>query len=153
METDIPLGLRFTLLHRAFRRRMDQLLREKDLTGVQFGVLCALKKLEQSGAEEIHQKDLEQMTRTSHPTMTDILRRLEKKELILCRASQIDRRFKRVSSTEKAQSFLREMNQLEQETFQWLCRGLTEEQIRTLLAVTDQMLQNACEDNEKGCEA
>ena len=153
MEKEIPLGLRFSLLHRSFRRRMDQLLREKDLTGVQFGVLCALKRLEQERAGEIHQKDLEQLTRVTHPTMTDILRRLEKKELISCQASQLDRRSKRVCSTEKAVSFLREMDQLEQETFQWLCRGMTPEQVETLMRLTDQMLRNATEDYEKGSDA
>ena len=153
MEKDIPLGLRFTLLHRAFRRRMDELLREKDLTGVQFGTLCALKRLEQSDAPEIHQKDLEQLTRVTHPTMTDILRRLEKKEFIRCEVSRLDRRSKRVCSTEKSLNFLREMDRLEQETFQWICRGLDSGQIDTLLAITDIMLQNAWQDEEKGCDA
>ena len=61
MERDMPLGMRFSLLHRAFRKKMDEMLREKDLTGVQFGVLGALMHMEHSGTEEINQKDLEQV--------------------------------------------------------------------------------------------
>ena len=53
MEESLPIGLRFSLLHRAFRRKMDALLSEKELTGVQFGVLGALIRLEKEGASEI----------------------------------------------------------------------------------------------------
>ncbi len=49
MEQNLPVGLRFSLLHRAFRRKMDALLCEKELTGVQFGVLMALVRLENEG--------------------------------------------------------------------------------------------------------
>ena len=42
MEKEMPIGLRFSLLHRSFKKQLDELLREKELTGVQFGVLGQL---------------------------------------------------------------------------------------------------------------
>ena len=93
MERDLPMGFRFSMLHRAFRRRMDAMLSEKDLTGVQFGVLGALDRLSHEGETEISQRRLEEATRISHATMTDILRRLEKKDFIRCEQSSRDRRF------------------------------------------------------------
>ena len=146
------MGLRFSLLHRSFRRRMDELLRETDLTGVQLGVLGALDRLEREGADEINQKDLEQLTRVTHPTMTELLRRLEKKELIRCEVSSRDRRYKCVSSTEKAAALKQELDRVEEETFRWLCRGLSAGQIEELLRITDIMLQNVTESCGKGCD-
>ena len=152
MEEPLPIGLRFSLLHRAFRRKMDALLSEKELTGVQFGVLATLGRLEDEGREEISQRDLEQAARLSHANMTDILRRLEKKGFIRCEQSSRDRRFKRVSSAGKAKGLKDEVARVEKETFDWLTRGLTETQIEELLAVTDVMLKNAWDDCGKGSE-
>ena len=45
-QTNMPIGVKFAVIHRAFRREMDALLREKDVTGAQFGALRALAWLE-----------------------------------------------------------------------------------------------------------
>lgn len=153
MQEQMPVGLRFSLLHRSFKKKMDAMLSEKDLTGVQFGVLGALVRLERSGAEEISQRDLEQATHMAHPTMTDVLRRLEKKGFLCCRVSSRDRRYKCISSTEKALALKNDALRAEEETFQWLCRGLSREQVDTLLEITDHMLANLMADCEKGCES
>ena len=152
MIQELPIGVRFSMLHRAFKRKMDEMLSEKDLTGVQFGVLAGLMRLERQGREEISQRDLEQSSRIGHATMTDILRRLEKKEFIRCRQSSRDRRFKCISSTEKALGLEGEAARVEHETFEWLTHGLSEEQTAALLAITDVMLHNAWADCRKGRE-
>ena len=152
MERELPMGFRFSMLHRAIRRRMDAMLSEKDLTGVQFGVLGALDRLGHEGETEISQRRLEEATRISHATMTDILRRLEKKDFVRCEQSSRDRRFKCIYATERARALCEDIDRMEAETMQWLCRGLTEEQIRQLVAATDVMLHNAWDDCEKGSE-
>ena len=147
MEESLPIGLRFTLLHRAFRRKMDALLSEKELTGVQFGVLGALSRLEKEGGSEIRQRALEEKTRVSHATMTEILKRLEKKDFLRSEISERDRRYKSIRATEKAYRLKDELAEVENETFSWLCRGLDPQQIRELLNITDLMLQNAWDEN------
>lgn len=151
MIHDIPMGVRFSLLHRAFRRKMDEMLSEKELTGVQFGVLQALVRLEMEGQSEISQRDLEQAGRISHATMADILRRLEKKGFVRCEQSSRDRRFKRIASTERARLLKDDAHRVEEETLRWLCRGLAPEQLEQLTEITDVMLRNAWESCEKGC--
>lgn len=149
----MPVGLRFSLLHRAFRRRMDELLSEKDLTGVQFGVLGALVRLEKDGQNEISQSALEERTRVSHATMTELLKRLEKKDFLRCEQSPRDRRFKIIRSTPKAYALINELAELENETFSWLCTGLSPEQVESMLSATDVMLRNAFENcQKKGCD-
>ena len=152
LEKKLPVGFRFSMLHRAFRRKLDAMLGEKDLTGVQFGVLGALDRLTEEGETEISQRRLEELTRISHATMTDILRRLEKKGFVRCEQSSRDRRFKCVYATERAHALREDIDRVEDATFQWLCRGLTDGQIRDLIAVTDVMLRNAWDDCEKGSE-
>ena len=154
MEQELPLGLRISLLHRAYRKKMDEMLRKQDLTGVQFGVLATLDRLEQQGNGEINQKDLEQVTHVTHPTMTEIIKRLEKKGFLLCETSSRDRRFKSIRSTEKGRSLRWRMREVDEASSQWLCRGLTPEQKSQLLVITDQMLANAiscCEEGGGGC--
>ena len=152
MRSDMPIGLRFSLLHRAFIRQMDQRLREKDLTGVQFGVLAALIRLEERGEAELSQRDLENASRVTHPTMTEIIKRLEKKGFLLCRPGRLDRRRKCVSSTEKARSLRREMDELDHSVFLWLCRGMSREQMEQLIGAIDRMLENAAVCCGKGSE-
>ena len=149
MDDKLPMGLRFSLLHRAFRRRMDALLSEKELTGVQFGVLGALGRLEREKGE-VSQRDLERATRLSHPTMTGILRRLEKKGLLCWETSQRDRRCKSIRLTDKARALKTEVIETENATFRWLTRGLSREQLDELISITDMMLENVLESCGKG---
>ena len=153
MERKMPMGLRFSLLHRAFMKQLNERLQEKGLTGVQFGVLGTLIRLEREGAGEISQRDLEERSRLSHPTMTDIVKRLEKKGFLRCETSSRDRRFKSISATEKAYRLGEEIQAVEAETFRWLCRDLSEEQTEQLIAITDVMLRGAYPCCEKGSEA
>ena len=152
MQNEMPIGLRFSLLHRAFRRRMDALLSEEELTGVQFGVLGALVRLEKEGATEISQRLLEEKTRVTHATMTGILKRLEKKGFLCMEQSERDRRFKCIHAADKAYRLKEELAEAENETFSWLCRGMSRQQVDALLASIDLMLQNAWEDKQKGGE-
>ena len=47
---------------------------------------------------------------------------------------------------------LYELAKVEDETFSWLCRGLSRQQIDSLLQSIDLMLQNAWEDKQQGGE-
>jgi len=152
MERNIPLGLRFSLLHRSFQKQMDARLKEHELTGVQFGVLSQVAHMEDEGIAEINQRDLEKVSRVTHPTMTAIIKRLEKKGFIRCETSASDRRYKCIYSTEKAHSLLCEIKETDHAVFKELCRGLEQTRIDELLCITDHMLKNAFECCRKGME-
>ena len=143
MERKMPMGLRFSLLHRAFMKQLNERLQEKGLTGVQFGVLSQLRRLRRAGQEEINQRDLEEATRVTHPTMTEIVKRLEKQGFVKCAPSERDRRFKCIRPTEKAAALQQEMDELDGAIFRELCRGLSEEEVGNLTASVDRLLDNA----------
>ncbi len=143
----MPKGLRFGILHRTIRRQLDDHVRESELTGVQFGVLGALGRLEHEGCE-VTQKLLEQAAHITHATMTELLKKLERKGFVTCRTSETDHRCKVISSTEKARVLHRAIDELDERIFASLCRGLSEEEIAAFLRITDVMLQNAKELND-----
>ena len=160
MKEAPPRGVRFSILHRAMKKQIDDYMSGEGLTGVQLFVLCELHKLEKSETREINQRDLENVSHVSHPTMTEILKRLEKKGYISCCRSEQDRRYKCVRSTEKAQGLSRRMAEADEFAFESLCEGLSEEQRAQL--ISDVMVANAikyiggnacCDDAlKKGCE-
>ena len=156
MEHKKPMGLRISLLRRAFMKQLDARLQEKGLTGVQFGVLGQLRRLRRAGQEEINQRDLEAATHVTHPTMTEIVKRLEKQGFVTCAPSERDRRFKSIGPTEKAAALQQEMDELDDSIYQELCRGLTPEEVETFGTILDRMLDNAyssCCKKEGGGEA
>ena len=142
MEHNMPMGLRISLLRRAFMKQLDERLQEKGLTGVQFGVLGQLRRLRRAGQEEINQRDLEEATHVTHPTMTEIVKRLEKQGFVVCTPSERDRRFKCIRPTEKADALQQEMDELDGSIFRELCRGLTPEEVEAFGTITDKMLGN-----------
>ena len=155
MDCNMPMGLRLSLLRRAFMKRLDARLQEQGLTGVQFGVLGQLRRLRRDGRAEINQRDLEAATHVTHPTMTEIVKRLEKQGFVVCAQSERDRRFKSILPTEKAAALQREMDELDESIYQELCRGLTPEETAVFRTVTDKMLDNffrTCGKKEGGGE-
>ena len=155
----MPKGLRFTILHRTVRRRMDEYVRETGLTGTQFGVLGALGRLERTGGE-VTQRALEDAAHVTHPTMTELLKKLEKKGFVTCTSSTEDRRCKAVTSTGQSERLRQSMEEFDNRVFAELCQGLSKDEIAAFLHTTDVMLENAKKMNDardfvpcgKGCE-
>lgn len=151
MEQNIPFGARFSILNRSFRRRIDELIGEFGLTGVQGFVLCELHRLEMDGSPEVNQRDLERATHLSHPTLNEIIKRLEAKGFVSCRVSERDRRSKCIVSAPKAEEVFSRMDGMDSAVFGELCRGLSDEQISAFLETIDIMLQNAMELHQMQC--
>ena len=152
MRHDLPYGMRFSILGRTFKRQLDERLLEKDLTGVQLGVLKELERLEASGVAEVNQRDLEKASHVTHPTMTEILKRLERKGFIRCCQSSHDRRHKCIFSTEKARQLQQEMSYMDSAILVQLSRGLSQQQLEALGEILDVMLDNAFQTCKKGCD-
>lgn len=144
---DIPVGAKFAIIHRAFRREQDAALRETELTGAQLGALRALARLERERGE-VSQRDIEELCRSSHPTMTEILRKLEKKGFITAAPSAVDGRRKAIRQTEKARELGREVLRIDEETFEKFSAGLGAAQTAALTAALDALLANICGEKE-----
>ena len=151
-KADMPIGAKFAVIHRAFRRELDAALREKGITGVQFGALRALDRLERGGGE-VSQRDIETLTRSSHPTMTEVLKKLEKKGFIEVRPSETDRRRMQIRSTDKARELDRAAFRIDEKTFEKFAAGLDEKQRSSLESMLDLMIGCVCGGEKEGRES
>lgn len=142
-DEHIPLGLRFAIIGRGFKRVLDERLRHMGITGVQFGVLGAVLRLERKGEAEINQHELERIMNVTHPTMTEIIKRLERNGYIACTRSESDRRSKCIRSTELARRLCSEVSAAEEYAKERMFSGVSEEEQQLLLAITDKLLKNA----------
>lgn len=138
----MPFGLKIAIINRAFRRKLDDKASAMGLTSVQLRVLGSISRLEESGVAEIHQNDLEEIEHVTHPAMTKLLARLEAKGFVQCVPSSIDRRYKNISCTEKSAGIHRRILVQDEEVLLELCRGLTEEERRLLIRLTDAIICN-----------
>lgn len=152
MNCEMPMGLRFSIVSRAFKKQTDELLKEQDMTGVQLGVLDQLCQLEMNGVSEIRQRDLEEAAHMSHPTMTEILKRLERKELVEMHPGANDRRCKLIRSTPKAEELHSKLGEVDRAVFEMLRTGLDSSQLETLMTALDIMIGNAAKCCGKGCD-
>lgn len=142
METNIAPGLRFSILDREFKKKLEERANRMGLTAVQLRVLGELSRSESMGVCEINQKDLEKALAVTHPTMTEIIKRLEKKNAVICTQSKIDKRYKKINCTEEYKDIHLELKEMDWEIFNKICEGIPEEHVQIFLKASEKMLAN-----------
>ena len=128
MTGRMPFGLKIAVINREFRRRMDEKAADMGLTWAQLRVLGSVSRLEAAGKEEIHQNDLERIEHVTHPAMTRMLQRLEHKGLVRCEPSETDRRYKKISCTQRSAGIHEQILAQDREVREELCQALTPRQ-------------------------
>lgn len=138
----MPFGLKIAIINRAFRKKLDEKAEAMGLTSVQLRVLGSISRLEAAGETEIHQNDLERLEHVSHPAMTKLLQRLEAKGFIQCVSSAKDRRYKKITCTERSAGIHHMILAQDQEVFEDICRNLTQTQKQELSLLADLLLKD-----------
>lgn len=138
----MPFGLKIAIINRAFRKKMDEKAAAMGLTSVQLRVLGSVSRLEEKGEQEIHQNDLERIEHVTHPAMTKLIRKLESKGFIKCVPSAQDRRYKKITSTEKSVGIHRLILEHDREVLDELCKDFTDEEKKMLVVAIDKMMNN-----------
>lgn len=136
----MPFGLKIAIINRAFRKEMDEKASAMGLTSVQLRVLGSVSRLEAAGETEIHQNDLERIEHVTHPAMTKLLQRLEAKGFIQCVPSARDRRYKKITCTEKSRGIHNLILAQDAEVLSQLCTGFSQDEKETLLRLADKLL-------------
>lgn len=140
MPGTMSFGLKIAIINRAFRKEMDEKASAMGLTSVQLRVLGSVSRLEAAGETEIHQNDLERIEHVTHPAMTKLLQRLEAKGFIQCVPSARDRRYKKITCTEKSRGIHNLILAQDAEVLSQLCAGFSQEEKETLLRLADKLL-------------
>lgn len=142
MVLAMPFGLKIAIINRAFCKRMDEKAASMGITSVQLRVLGSISRLEASGETEIHQNDLEQIEHVTHPAMTKLLQRLESKGFIQCVPSAKDRRYKKITCTERSAGIHHVILAQDAEVLEEFCKNFTQEKKEMLTHLTDLLLKN-----------
>lgn len=138
----MPFGLKIAIINRAFHKKLDEKAAAMGLTAVQLRVLGSVSRLEAAGETEIHQNDLERIEHVTHPAMTKLLQRLESKGFIRCVPSALDRRYKKITCTERSAGIHHMILEQDEEVLSELCRNFTREQREALRQLADMLLEN-----------
>ena len=124
----IPLprryGLYIRMLHSATDQAMTSALASMDLTAAQGQILAFLSH----HPEPPCSRDIEEKFQLSHPTVSGLLSRLERKGFIQFRPDPADRRCKRIFLLEKSQQVMELMHQTILSTEAKLVGDFTEEE-------------------------
>lgn len=133
-----PFGRTFRRLDCAMRQSMDQALSSMDLTFSQGYIMGYLAHSEQPPCA----KDIEDRFQLSHPTISGLLSRLEKKEFIALRPDPEDRRRKLVYILPKGKQCNETMHAVIRDGEERLLTGFSQEEREQFQQYLLRALQN-----------
>lgn len=123
------------------RAQFDRGMREVGLTHSQVMVMAYLYKNRDCG-RELTSHELEQVFHVSNPTMSGILKRLEKKGKIRRIPSKTDKRSKQLLLETSTDSFFRQMENQVETAKMALFQGISEEELIETETILKKLLHN-----------
>ena len=128
---------------KAMKTRFDRELERTGLTITQMQVIFYIARQQRrGGAREITARELETRFRVSNPTMSGILRRLEKKGLIERMPGRLDKRNKQIRLREDLDGLCERVEERIVEERERLFEGFTEEELAGLSKSLRKLLHN-----------
>ena len=121
---DRHFGHYVRILHWCTDQRMTNALTDVDLTASQGPILGYIAHRKAPPCS----RDIEEEFRMSHPTVSGLLSRLEKKDFIEFRPDEQDRRCKRIHLLPKGREFTERIHRTIRETETQMVRGFTDEE-------------------------
>lgn len=139
MLEEEKLGLLIKRISNALKKDLDHHLKDIELTMSQGMVLAFLNNAPQ---EELTQKAVEQYFGLQHPTVSGILKRLEKNGFVSCSVNQSDRRLKDIHLTDKARNIDARAKKHQAQLEEVFTKGFTKEEADTLRSLLKRVLEN-----------
>lgn len=131
-------GPRLKALHFRNDQAITDALSEMELTSAQGQILGFLALRPEPPCP----RDLEDAFHLSHPTVSGLLNRLEKKEFICLRPDQQDRRCKRIFLLPRGEACCQRMYQTIQSIEAQMVQGFTEAERESFSRLLDRAIQN-----------
>ncbi|MDD7282110.1 MarR family winged helix-turn-helix transcriptional regulator [Floccifex sp.] len=132
-------GLYINMISRNLKNKVDEKLKEIDLTKSQSDILHYLSLHEH---EYVVQKDLEKAFQISNPTVTGLLNRLEQKGYIKRISNPNDKRAKQIILQDKARDVLSMVENQIEENENILLKGFTKQEADDFLKYINKALNN-----------
>ena len=131
-------GHRVRILHGCMDQIMSAAVTRMELTPVQSRVMGYLAHR----AEPACAKDVEEEFQLSHPTVSGILSRLEKKQFVEFRPDPADRRCKRIYVLEKGWEHIEQIHRIIHENEERIVAGFSEEEKQQFAAFLERAIRN-----------
>lgn len=130
-------GHYFSRIARGLARVGDARLRALDFATAQLPVLSAL-----AGRKQMSQIELARWAKVEQPSMAQLLTRMERDGLVRREPDPTDRRSSMISLTKEAQARLPAAREILRQGNKEAMRGLSAEEVETLLALLRRVLAN-----------
>jgi MarR family transcriptional regulator, repressor for mepA len=139
LERILHIGRLIKILNTSIEKHMNHTLAEYDLTSAQGMIIGFLHRHQD---QDICQRDLEVEFCLSHPTMSSILKRMEKKELIATTPLVKDKRYKKIILSAKGESLHMKIRAHIDEMEAKMRIDLSEEQQDELISLMNVVIRN-----------
>lgn len=126
------------ILHCCIDQIMSNALTQMDLTAAQSRVMGYLAHQKEPPCS----RDVEEEFQLSHPTVSGILSRLEKKEFIEFRPDPQDRRCKRIYVLEKGWEHIEQIHRIIRENEERIVQDFSEEEKQQFAAFLERAIRN-----------
>lgn len=134
----VHYGHMFRLLHCACSQALNAALAQMELTSAQGRVMGYLARREQPPCA----KDIEEEFHLSHPTVSGLLSRLEKKQFIAFRPDEKDGRCKRIVISDKGHRCHERIYHVIQENEQRIVQGFSREEQEQFAKLLTRAVEN-----------
>ena len=135
---DRHFGHYVRILHWCTDQRMTSALMDVDLTASQGPILGYIAHRKTPPCS----RDIEEEFKLSHPTVSGLLSRLEKKDFIQLRPDESDRRCKRIYLQPKGQEFMERVYRTIRETETQMVQGFTDGEKELFFQFLDRAIGN-----------
>ncbi len=136
----MEMGKMINRISNRLRRRSMAVQESVGISGSQGNILDYI--LVESMKRKVYQKDIEREFGLRPPTASEVLKSLEKQELICRIPDEEDGRWKRIVFTKKAEKIHDALRREIEESEALLLQGISSEEQETFLRIAGKMLEN-----------
>lgn len=133
-------GMLIRQINNALEKRVNNQLKEKDLT---FSQMSALIEILNAPAKKLTFKELEKCLSLAQSTTAGLISRLEQKKLVAVSGDSDDRRIKYVEITSLGEKFCQEARQEMEHTEKMLLENLSTAEKESLLSMLEEVNRTA----------
>lgn len=146
MAENSSISYLLRVLNESFRSVFNQRVRDLSLTSTQVSVLLYLAS---RNPEPVSLKEIASFMGLSHPTVIEIVKRLDQKSYVQNFPDEKDRRCRNIQLTEQAMAVLEELEGYRAEMDDLLLEGFDAEEIRKIREILGRMRENLIRFSEK----
>ena len=143
VNPNAPIGIRFSVLARTFKSRIDDKFKDEGLTAVQASTIMTVSRLNRQLGRDVTLKDVQQAQNIAHPTLIEIIKKLEAKEFVETFKCETDKRSRNIRLTSKSDGLLHSINDVSKDVYSSLCEGIDPDEVEIMEKVINKMIINA----------